>query len=342
MGERQMVVGGAAGSGRAGIGRRAGDPAGPGGGGIVRRDRDPSGDNGPPGAQRKARSDRSSHAPAADARRNDAHAADLHRPERPESYCPVTIVCGPRLLDLALPTAVCCADLLPGLLRLMLPDDAPAVAHPWVLVPIGGNPLSGSETLSEAGILAGDLLALEQRPAFPQADSAKVMTRDRIEDVVNGRDRFWGPPASRSFAHWAALLTWAVLLLPAANLPAGPVLAAMSATVALIVAMTAVLSDRRSEKLCAAVGLVLGCIWAALGGAAAFLGWAAVAPLTGAGAGSMTLMVAMGAALLLAGCAAGSYPAALIHTTSLLVVSIAGAWWSSPSMPAPRPPTLPG
>lgn len=272
--------------------------------------------------------------PEADPHRDVADANDR---SHPNPYCAVTVVCGHRRLDLALPTAVCCADLLPVLLRLLLTDEAPAVSQPWVLTQIGRDPLTGSETLAEAGVLAGDLLVLEQRTVYQQADSAVMMTRDRIEDVVNGQERFWVQRTSRSVARWAALSTGALLLLPAATLPVGPGSAAMAATVALVVAMTAVLSDRRSENVCAAVGLSLGCVWAAVAGAVAFQGWAAVQgrsatdSVTDAAIGAttqttlLTLLAATGSALLLAGCAAASYPAALIHTAALLVVGIAGA-----------------
>ena len=213
---------------------------------------------------------------AEDVRPRDARSAeDAHRSAhpagryRPDPYCAVTIVCGHRQLDVALPTAVCLQDLLPGLLRLLLPDEAsleeqPTEAHPWVLTPIGRRPLTGSETLSEAGILVGDVLVLEQRPVVQPADSAILMTRDRIEDVVNGQAaRFWGTRAARGLAQWIALLTGGVLLIPAVNMRAGPVVALMAATVAVVVTMTAVLSGHRSKKASAAVGshsrLPVGC-----------------------------------------------------------------------------------
>jgi type VII secretion integral membrane protein EccD len=236
----------------------------------------------------------------------------------------VTIVCARRRLDLALPTSVCCSELVPGLLRLMLPDEPTAAADPWVIVPISGDPLAGPETLSDAGVLAGDMLTLTQLPER-QPVSTAVTSRDRIEDVMNSEERFWDPGASRSFTQWAALAAGSALLLPAAQLAAGPATAAMAATVAVIVAMTAALSGRRCEKVCAAVGLALGCLWAAFAGVAAFQGWAAAVPLTGAAAGVLTLLVGTGSALLLAGCAAVGHPAALAHLTSLLVVGIACA-----------------
>src|SRR4029079_17502581 len=90
-------------------------------------------------------------------------------------------------------------------------------------------------------------------------------------------------------------------------------------------AMPAALAGRGCEKVCAAVGLALGCLWAAFAGVAAFQGWAAAVPLTGAAAGVLTLLVGTGSALLLAGCAAVGHRAALAHLMSLLVVGIACA-----------------
>ncbi len=319
-----MVDNGAARSGRAGFGRRAGDPAAQTGrkqAGIARAGSNRAGNGGPFGAHLGAGTDGSIARPGTVARRTTSEAS---APYRTDLYCAVTIVCARRRLDLALPTSVCCSDLLPGLVRLMLPDDSTAAAHPWVIVPVGGDPLAGSETLAGAGVLAGDVLTLTQLPER-QPVSAAVTSRDRIEDVMNSEERFWDSGASRNFTQWTALAAGAALLLPAAKLAAGPAAAAMAATVAAIVAMTAVLAGRRSEKVCAAMGLALACLWAAFAGVAAYQGWAAAVPLTGAAHGVLTLLVATGSALLLAGCAAAGFPAALVHLTSLLVVGIACA-----------------
>ena len=252
--------------------------------------------------------------------RADADAAD---PYRHHPYCPVTIVCGHRQLDLALPTTVHCSDLLPGLLRLFLADRTPVVAQPWVLIPMGREPLSGRETLAKAGVLTGDMLILEQRSSFRPTNSAVVVTRDRIEDIVNGQQRFWGQRTARNLAAWSALLTGMVLLLPATTLPVGPLSAATSATVALVIAMTAVASHRRSESVRAAAGLVLACVWAAVAGATGLPGLPADLLTIGGTTLLLTLMAATGSALLLAGCAAVSYPSALVHTVALLVIGIA-------------------
>lgn len=242
-----------------------------------------------------------------------------------ENYCAVTIVCGVRQLDLALPTTLCCADLLPGLLRLMLTDEEPALAQAWVLAPIGRSSLSGSETLADAGVLVGEVLMLRPHNVSREVDSLAATTRDRIEDAMSGEGRFWGPTVARRFANWATLIIVAALLLPTATLPTGPVPAALAATVAGIVAMTAIFYYHRSEKYCAAVGLGLGCVWAALAGVTAFHSWAGAEPVDGPAADLTMLMVALGSALLLAGCVAAGYPAALVLTTALLVVGVACA-----------------
>ena len=155
------------------------------------------------------------------------------------------------------------------------------------------------------------------------------MVRDRIEDVVNGGGHFWGPGSVRGFAHWAAVVTAAVLLIPTTNRPAGYPTAAMASTVAILVAMTAVLSDRRSEKACAAVGVVVGCGWAAVAGAHAVQGWSWSSGQMSPAEGPVAPVVAVGAALLLAACAALGYPTALVHSTALLVVLLSAAVYAA-------------
>jgi len=178
--------------------------------------------------------------------------------------------------------------------------------------------------LAGAAVLAGDILELRQRSTPDPAGSPVLDTRDRIEDVVNGHGRFWNPRASYGLAHWTALLAGGALLIPAARLPGGLPAAGLAATVAVIVTMTAVLAGRRSEKVCAAVGVAIGCGWAAFVGWQLCQGWllTGAAGLTGPAVLPVTLAVASGCALLLAGGAAVTYPAALVHACALLVVGV--------------------
>ena len=141
-----MAVGEAPGSVGRSVGRRIGDPAGaarvPDLGPVAISNR--SGNNGPSRAKRRAQGDGSIAGPDAadDDGRLETRTDDSYGPE---PYCAVTIVAGRRQLDVALPTTVRLAELLPELLRLLLPGELPpdeqsVNTHPWVLTSIGGMP----------------------------------------------------------------------------------------------------------------------------------------------------------------------------------------------------------
>ena len=46
--------------------------------------------------------------------------------ERVDGFCPVSVVCGERRLDVALPSRLAWADLQPSVLRLLFADRPPA------------------------------------------------------------------------------------------------------------------------------------------------------------------------------------------------------------------------
>lgn len=272
----------------------------------------------------------------------------------------VTVLCQGRRLDLALPSSVPCGELMPVLLRLLVPArpvDLPEHQHGqtvldaadkvpelkvWQLAPIAGPPIGVDESLRSAGILDGDLVELRSA-GIPGPVMLNGTVRDRIEDVVTDHSRFWTGGTTQLVVHSAVVTVSAGLLIPVARLPPGLALAGLAGMVAVLIAVIAATMVRRSADSVAAVALLVGCGWAWLAGTTAFLsqvtlpglseprsigvaGAAVIADLLsrpGQASGVPAISaVAVGglAALLLAACAVAHQPAALTHTTALLVV----------------------
>ena len=250
-----------------------------------------------------------------------------------DSYCPVTVVCGDRRLDAALPAMVTIADLQPSLMRLLIPAEEATAGRRWVLTPVGRADLTPDETLVQAGVLAADVLVLRTTDEPPDGGTRPGVVstvRDAVEDAIDESGRFWSPLTTRHFTGWAAAVMAALLLLPAAGLPVGMASTLAAATVAVMLTTTVVWSTRGGETCHAVVGICVGCGWAALAGGlltqsiavtvrlAAPTGWAQVpvSPVLTAG----TVAAAAFAALLLAGCTAAVHPVGLAPTAALLVV----------------------
>jgi len=202
-----------------------------------------------------------------------------------------------------------------------------------VLTPVGRADLDPAETLSSAGILPAEVLQLRQLADGRVLPGVVHNVRDRVEDLVDERDEFWGRRESRRLVLWTAILVGALGLVgvAVAGLAAGfavadlPIRGAwpwladglLAATVALLLALTAITAARSGEKSCATAGLVVACGWGAVAGGAALRGWT-VSP---AGPSPTTMVLAGSAsALLVAGCCVAFYPAALVHTAALLTV----------------------
>jgi len=205
----------------------------------------------------------------------------------------VTVLYARRRLDLVLPSAVPFAELLPTMLRLLVPDIAYGTngatenrqhTEPasdagtngvselvvWQLARVGGAPLGSSETLDEAGVLDGDLLELRQGAGSHSVIAGRSM-RDRVEELVSDQDRFWTQRTSRAFLHGAVLAVAAGLLIPVALLPLGIAVAGLAGTLAGLLSVTAATLSSRSASLCASLALLLGCAWAFLAGATALI-----------------------------------------------------------------------
>ncbi|MFD0467450.1 EsaB/YukD family protein [Nonomuraea thailandensis] len=126
----------------------------------------------------------------------------LHQMPAPlPPLCHVTVVGPRRKADLALPADIPLPHVLPGLLRAMGELGGETAAAPgWTLQRIGGPPFDLGQSLSQLGVLDGEILYLRPRQvALPPARF------DDVADVVatgvrEGRGA--GRPGTR--ARWAA------------------------------------------------------------------------------------------------------------------------------------------
>jgi hypothetical protein len=287
----------------------------------------------------------------------------------------VTVLCQGRRLDLLLPAAMACGELVPMLLRLLVRDPAlervggdrnqAAGSAPtevavevvelvaWQLVRVGGAPLSYSQTLGAAGVLDGDVVEL-RHAAEPRPVVVPGTARDRVEDLVHYRARFWTDRTSRAFANSVALTVAAGLIVPVSQLPLGFAVAGLAGALAVALMALAARMSRRSATVCANLALLIGCAWGFLAGASAYLCQVAdqagstrtsamvLAEMVGlsraasGGANNAAAAIAaaaagVGAAVLLVSCSLAHQPSAVGFLTaltlvgcSLLVLVIAG------------------
>ncbi|TWH68071.1 type VII secretion integral membrane protein EccD [Micromonospora olivasterospora] len=181
----------------------------------------------------------------------------------------ITIVAPRTRMDLALPSDVPLADLLPTLLRYAGEDLADeGVRHGgWSLSRLGGQPLDGGRTPAQLGIRDGEVLYFN-----PRAAAAPEIVFDDVVDAVatatNQRPGTWQVGTTRSFA----------VLFAAAALGAGALAALLAgppqlpgALVALLVALglvvsAAVLSRAVGDSRTGSVLAVVGLGYAAVGG----------------------------------------------------------------------------
>jgi type VII secretion integral membrane protein EccD len=199
------------------------------------------------------------------------------QPDGDRDLCRVTISAPRVRIDVALPTAVPLAALLPTLL-LHSGEDAPeqGLAHGgWALQRAGESPLNSTATVAALGIRDGDTLYLRPRQ---DAMPAPVYddTVDAITDTLRAKARRWQP----EHAHAAALAALGIVLLTGAATLAGlttPRLAVSGvAAVAAALALLGAVATARAFGS-SATGTVLG---------AGALPFAFLAGLDGAGPGA--------------------------------------------------------
>ncbi|MEH0938172.1 type VII secretion integral membrane protein EccD [Micromonospora psammae] len=181
----------------------------------------------------------------------------------------ITIVAPRTRMDLALPSDVPLADLLPTLLRYAGEDLADeGVRHGgWALARLGGQPLDGGRTAAQLGIRDGEVLYFNPRAAAtPEIVFDDVV--DAVATATNQRAGTWQVGTTRAFSVLLAGLTLAAGA--AVTLLAGPpqlpgALAALLVAVALVVT-AAVLSRAVGDSRTGAVLAVAGIGYAAVSG----------------------------------------------------------------------------
>ncbi|MFI6261796.1 type VII secretion integral membrane protein EccD [Micromonospora sp. NPDC051006] len=181
----------------------------------------------------------------------------------------ITIVAPRTRMDLALPSDVPLADLLPTLLRYAGEDLADeGVRHGgWSLARLGGQPLDGGRTATQLGVRDGEVLYFNPRSATaPEVVFDDVV--DAVATATNQRPGAWQVGTTRSFAvlFAAAALSagaLAALFTGPPQLPAA--LAALLVSVALLVG-AAVLSRAAGDSRTGAVLATVGLGYAGVGG----------------------------------------------------------------------------
>jgi type VII secretion integral membrane protein EccD len=174
----------------------------------------------------------------------------------------ITIVAPRTRMDLAIPSDVPLADLLPTLLRYAGEDLADeGVRHGgWCLARLGGQPLDGGRTAAQLGIRDGEVLYFN-----PRAATAPEIVFDDVVDAVatatNQRPGAWQVGTTRSFSVLFAAAALAAGALAA--LFAGPpqlpgALAALLVAVGLVVSgavLSRAFGDSRTGSVLALASL---------------------------------------------------------------------------------------
>lgn len=125
----------------------------------------------------------------------------------PGQYSAVTVVGPQSTRDIALPTNVPLAELLPQLLRpgLLRPESADVNPAGWTLTTVEGYRIAPGRTLAEAEVGDGEVLHLHD--ATDQIIPTPVEDiRDAIEDHVDGGGRAWQAGTGRVYATALAAL----------------------------------------------------------------------------------------------------------------------------------------
>ncbi len=184
----------------------------------------------------------------------------------PTAYSRVTVVNGTRRVDLALPSSLPLADVLPQLLGYCDPAERPTRPQAWSLGRVGGPTLSSTQSLSDAGVLDGDVLELRSRDVATQPAYVEDV-RDAVEDAVDESGGLWRSRTTVKFA----LIIGAIGLLAATFYPdtRRPEDAASLAAAALVAALTMLgtwWAVPRGHRLPAGLLIATGMVWGGIGG----------------------------------------------------------------------------
>lgn len=251
--------------------------------------------------------------------------------------CRVTVL-APRIrLDVAVPSDVPLAGLLPTLLLHSGEQRADEAGPPggWMLQRVGERPLDTDRSLRALGVGDGDVLYLRPwQSALPAA--AYDDTVDAITTTLRERARRWTPELSRraAFATIGVLLTAAALALAASGrmlghgAPASPHGRVIAAVAAGLVAVAATLGSGAASRAFGDAGLAAVFGLGAL--PSAFVSGAlALAPSVG-GHGTSAPQFLVGSTVLLivaalAAAAAGPAARSLIGAVAVGFVAVAGS-----------------
>jgi len=236
------------------------------------------------------------------------------------AYSRVTVVSGQRKVDLALPSALPVADVVPQVLRYCLPPGENTDTA-WTLARLGGIPLSLTQTLAEAGVLDGEVLELRGQSSSVRPALVEDV-RDSLEDTVDATGGWWSSRTTVTAmvtvgAVILAVLAGAVwLALPVVDGDAASVRIASSAIAVLtalaLTAWASLVSHAWTAQVCAGVAMAWGFVAGDVIGDA----------LTSTE--STQLILAMVLAGLAAGAARALTPAATPHVAAAAILVVVG------------------
>lgn len=187
----------------------------------------------------------------------------------------VTLVAPRTRVDLALPSDVPFADLLPTLLRYAGDDlaDDPNAKEGWTLTRLGGVSVDSSRTPAQLDVRDGELLYLR-----PRGTEAPQLVFDDVVDAVatatQQRAGRWQPETTRRFGLSLGLVAllggaFAVLFAGPPQAPSGAVGLGTAAALLLVgVLLSRALGDARTGVAFALVS----CVYAGIGGLLVFAG----------------------------------------------------------------------
>lgn len=182
------------------------------------------------------------------------------------AYSRVTVVTSGRHIDLALPNALPLSDVLPQVMRYVDTGDREAGDAPvaWTLARLGGTALGLSQTLSESGVLDGDVLELraqtqDVRPAMIED------VRDAVEDSVDAAGGVWSTRTTGAFTVQAG--STALTVLAAVAIMRGTAEPVAAGIVALIALGASWWAAQFARAVDAQVAAAVAMLWAGLSGA---------------------------------------------------------------------------
>lgn len=237
------------------------------------------------------------------------------------AYSRVTVVGQGRSVDLALPSGLPLADVVPQVLRFCVPADGIERPEAWALARLGGPVLGLGHSLGESGVVDGDVLELRRTGADVRPAVVEDV-RDAVEDSVDAAGGVWTASATLTYALAGGAILLGLLavgwLLPLGTLGLGAVrdavrppdegarLGAAAASVAVLLGSCAVAARTVPAwvgQTCAAVAMV----WGALLGAA-------LTDVVGTGDDRLVLMA--GGVALAAAAARAVHPATTAHVAA--------------------------